>query len=208
MLTSLLTWIQQHAALLLHWAHQHISELLTWMQQHAEPLLTWVHQYGPIALFVLLALGIIILPIPDESLMVAAGFLIGNGDLKPIPTILAAILGAWCGITISYLIGVYISPYIISTRLGAWLGLQGPHFIRTQAWFNRVGKWSLVFGYFIPGFRHFAGYIAGSLALPYKEFSRFAYSGGALWASLFLTLGYGLNQKGSAIIEFFTQFWR
>lgn len=179
-----------------------LENILVWINQYAETLLAWINQYGPIALFVLLALGIIILPIPDEPLMITAGFLIGRGDLKPISTAIAAILGAWCGITVSYCIGIYIGPYIIKTRLGARLGLRGARFKQSQAWFARIGKWSLVIGYFIPGFRHFVGYIAGSLALPYRQFSLFAYSGGLLWASLFLTLGYSINRNGDVIMAF------
>jgi membrane protein DedA with SNARE-associated domain len=192
---------------LLAWINQYTEHLLAWVNQYSEHLLVWINQYGSITLFVLLALGIIILPIPDETLMVAAGFLIGNGDLKPIPTIMAAVLGSWCGITVSYYIGAYLGPYIISTRLGEVLGLRGQKFVKTQAWFARVGKWSLVVGYFIPGFRHFVGYIAGSLALPYRQFSLFAYSGGALWASLFLTIGYNLNRHGDTIKAFLGKCW-
>lgn len=163
--------------------------------QLPENLLLWINHYGPIALFVLLALGILILPVPDELLMVTAGTLIKAGELNSISTVIAAILGAWCGITGSYLIGAYIGSYVISTRLGELVGLRGEKFAKAQQWFAKIGKWSLVVGYFIPGVRHFTGYIAGSLKLPYYQFSLFAYLGGAFWASVFLSIGYGFGDS-------------
>lgn len=170
--------------------------------QFIDSLLPWISQYGPFALFVLLTLGIIALPIPDESLLVAAGFLVGKGDLSLLSTLIAAIAGAWCGITVSYWLGRYLGPYIVASRFGKRLGLQGPKFQKAKVWFYRVGKWSLVVGYFIPGFRHFVGYIAGTLSFQYRQFILFAYSGGALWSSLFLLIGYLLQQQGGAIMEF------
>lgn len=174
---------------LLTWIYQLPSSLLAWIPQLADALLPWINQYGAFALFFLLALGIIALPIPDETLLVTAGSLIATGNLSLIPTVLAAIGGAWCGITVSYWIGAYLGTYIIETRLGKLLGLK-KKFKKAQYWFNRIGKWSLVIGYFIPGVRHFVGYIAGSLSFPYQHFGLFAYTGGALWATIFLTIGY------------------
>ena len=64
----------------------------------------WLMQYGFVALFVLLTVGIIALPIPEETLMLIAGTLMFNEKLPIIPTILAAFLGALCGITILWLV--------------------------------------------------------------------------------------------------------
>src|SRR6186713_1398799 len=80
-----------------------------------ETLLPWINQYGTIALFFLLTLGIIALPIPDEPLLMLAGSLIAKGELSMVSTIIASILGAWCGITVSYLLGAYLGTYIVST---------------------------------------------------------------------------------------------
>ena len=45
-----------------------------------EILSDWLIQYGSIALFVLMVVGIIILPVPEETLMVIAGVLIQKGE--------------------------------------------------------------------------------------------------------------------------------
>jgi membrane protein DedA with SNARE-associated domain len=155
-------------------------------------LLWWLNQYGSIALFALLALGIVALPIPDETLIVLSGALIYNGHLNPIPTILAAYAGGMCGITISYFLGRSCGHYVIH-KYGKWFGLTSVKLEKGHQWFERYGKWTLFFGYFIPGLRHFTGLIAGSVDLKYRQFALFAYSGAFLWASIFLTIGYFLG---------------
>jgi membrane protein DedA with SNARE-associated domain len=166
-----------------------------------DSLLPWITQYGVFALFVLLALGIVALPIPDESLLVASGYLLATGDLKPIPTAIAAVAGAWTGISISYALGHFLGYPLVNSRFGKMVGLQGKRFEKTRRWFYRIGKWSLVIGYFIPGIRHIVGYMAGMLSFKYRQFMLFAYSGGAIWAILFLSVGYILHEHGTALLE-------
>ena len=165
-----------------------INSLLLAVQTHSQPLL----DYGSIALFCLLALGIVALPIPDETLMVTAGFLISGGHLSPSFTITAAFTGAMCGISLSYIIGRY-GGHALVKKYGHWVRLTDQRLERTRHWFSRVGLWALVFGYFIPGVRHFTGYLVGAVRIPFNQFAAFAFSGAIIWASTFLALGYFLG---------------
>lgn len=153
---------------------------------------TWSYlliQYGSITLFVLLALGIIALPIPEETLMVFAGALMGKGILIVPFTVLAALAGSVCGITLSYLIGRTGGSYLLH-KYGSWAGITEWRLHRAKRWFERFGKWTLVVGYFIPGVRHFTGLSAGVTGLHFKQFALFAYFGAVLWISTFLSIGY------------------
>lgn len=154
-----------------------------------EFLISWLNEYGSIALLVLLALGIIALPIPDETLIVLAGAFIRAEHLNFFPTALAAYLGAMIGISVSYLIGYGCGHFIIH-KYGRWVGLTEAKFNKAHSWYEKYGVWTLLFGYFIPGVRHFTGIIAGSVEVKYKHFALFAYTGAFLWASLFLSIGY------------------
>ncbi len=165
-----------------------INHVLVLIQTHSEPLL----KHGSITLFFLLALGIIALPIPDETLLVTAGFLIAKGKLMLFPTSIAAYLGSMTGISCSYLIG-YTGGSFIITKYGHWIGLNEVRLARTRLWFNRMGMWALFIGYFIPGVRHFTGYLVGSVRIRYWHFARFAYSGAIVWATTFMTIGYLLG---------------
>ena len=64
-----------------------------------------IAHYGYAAIFVLLVLGIVGLPVSDETLLTFTGYLVFRGQLKLVPAFLSALLGSGCGITISYQLG-------------------------------------------------------------------------------------------------------
>lgn len=165
-----------------------------------EILSNWLLQYGSIALFILLTVGIVILPVPEETLMVVAGILMKNGNLNIITTVLAAYIGSICGITISYLLGRTVGHYLIN-KYGGWIGATPSRLERIHQWFERFGKWTLSFGYFIPGVRHFTGFVSGLTELDYKQFALFAYTGALLWVSTFLSIGYFFSHYCLACFE-------
>ena len=162
----------------------------------------WLTQYGSIALFGLLALGILALPIPEETLMVLAGILMYQSKLLIVPTILAAFGGAICGISLSYLLGRVVGKYFI-LKWGRYLGLTEKKFAQAHNWFETYGKWTLLIGYFIPGVRHLTGACAGVTNLHFGAFALFAYAGAILWASTFLSIGYFFSDYFIKIIEYF-----
>lgn len=146
-------------------------------------------EYGSLVLFILLVLGIIALPIPEETLLIFAGALMASKILNIPGTILAAVAGSIIGITLSYLFGRTGGSYLVH-QYGGWVGLTQKRLDQAKGWFNRYGKWSLFIGYFIPGIRHFTGFSAGTSGVEYRHFALYAYTGGVVWIASFLSLGY------------------
>ena len=68
-------------------------------------VLQWIATYGYAGIFFLLILGIVGLPVPDETLMTYTGFLVYKGTLNFAPALAAAYFGSVAGITISYWLG-------------------------------------------------------------------------------------------------------
>lgn len=165
-----------------------------------DTLTTWLTLYGPPSLFILLALGIIALPVPEETLLVTSGALMKNAQMDEFSTIIAALCGSILGITTSYLIGRTTSKFVIH-RYGSWIGITEARLDQAHAWFEKYGKWSLFIGYFIPGVRHFTGLFAGITELKYSQFALYAYTGAIVWVSLFLTVGYTLGHYLPVIFE-------
>lgn len=149
----------------------------------------WIIQFGWPAIFVMLSLGIICVPIPDESLLMAIGYLIFAGQLDPVAAVVVAIAGCICGITVSYAIGRWASGYILHHH-SRWLHISKRQLARGHRWFDRWGKWWLTFGYFLPGIRHITAVLAGTARLRWPTFALFAYAGAVMWVSIFITLGY------------------
>ncbi len=163
-------------------------------------LTIWLEHYGSFVLFGLLALGIILAPIPDESLMVFAGILLQQEKLALFPTLIAAYAGAMAGITTSYFLGRVLDKIFIK-KYGSWVGLNHERWDQVHDYFVRYGKWLLLFGYYIPGVRHFSGLLVGVTRLHYLEFAPFAYTGAFIWTTTFLSLGYFFGEKCLELIH-------
>jgi membrane protein DedA with SNARE-associated domain len=159
-----------------------------------------VSQYGYFGIFSLLMLGIVGLPVPDEWLMTFAGFLIYKQTLRPLPTIVSALLGSACGITLSYILGRTLGLYVIH-RYGAYFHITQKRMDRVHDWFGRIGTWSLLVGYFIPGVRHLTAIVAGTSGLPVWTFGTFAYAGAAIWVGTFVSIGYFFGDKWNQVFE-------
>ena len=159
-----------------------------------EQLPQWISHYGYIAIFTLLMLGIVGVPIPDETLLTLVGYLVLNGELQFVPAVASAFAGSVCGISFSYLIGVYGGGFIVR-KYGLMLGITDTRRERIHRWFDHAGKWSLVLGYFVPGVRHIIAIIAGTSGLRWPLFMLFAYSGAFIWSAGFITAGYFIGKK-------------
>ena len=154
----------------------------------------WISQYGYAGLFVLLLLGIVGLPIPDETLLVFCGYLVWKGHLRLPTAFLAGFGGSICGISLSYFLGRYLGRRLVA-QFGRYIGLTEQRMARVHDWFERIGEWLLAIGYFIPGVRHFTAVVAGTSGLEFPKFALFAYSGAAVWVAVFLSLGYSMGER-------------
>lgn len=160
----------------------------------------WVAAHGYGALFFLLTLGIVGLPVPDETLLVFTGYLISKGTLQWEGAVAAAILGSWCGITLSYFIGRTLGLNVVH-RFGKYMHMNDDRLNRVHAWFDRAGHWALFGGYYIAGVRHFTAVIAGTSRLEFPTFALYAWSGAACWVAVFVTIGYYLGEDWRQIAE-------
>ena len=154
----------------------------------------WVTQYGYIGIFSLLMLGIVGLPIPDETVLAFAGYLVYRGQLSPLPTLASALAGSICGITLSYTLGRLAGHWLIE-KYGSKLHIPAERVRRIHDWFHRLGRFTLTAGYYIPGGRHVIAYLAGASKLELPVFALFAYSGALIWSSTFIVLGYVLGDR-------------
>jgi membrane protein DedA with SNARE-associated domain len=154
----------------------------------------FVIAYGYLAVFSLLMLGIVGLPVPDEWVLTFAGYLAFKGYFHPVPILASAVLGSVCGISVSYGLGRTLGNVLVR-RYGRWFRVTDEKMERVRGWFDRTGRWSLTIGYFIPGFRHVAGVIAGTSKLRFPVFALFAYTGASVWSASFVAIGYFTGEE-------------
>ncbi len=159
-------------------------------------IIHWIAVHGYGVIFVLFALGIFGLPLPNEWLLAYLGFLIFKGKLLPLPTVIAAVAGAICGMTINYALGRTFGLYVVH-KFGRFLHITQEQLDRLHAWFERSGRWVILFGYYLPGVRHLTAFVAGASRMSFPEFAVYGYTGGFLWACTFIALGYFLEDRWS-----------
>ncbi|MGA6970327.1 MAG: DedA family protein [Candidatus Binatus sp.] len=151
----------------------------------AELLSTW----GYLGIFVAVFVGNLGVPVPEETVMLAAGFLAGQAllDLRLVyvVVILSAVTGDCCG---------YIIGRTGGQRLLAGLAVTFP-FVRTryerlQLFFQTHGSKAVFMARFITGVRFMAGPMAGACGMPFFQFLGWNVLGAIVWCSLVVTVGY------------------
>ena len=167
------------------------------MLQSMQP---WLDQYGNLAIFVILMLGMLWLPLPEETFLTALGILIRHCRLDPVATAVVAFAGTGVGVTGMYLLGRSVG-YGVIHRFGRMVRITPQRLKRAHDWFDRHGKWTLTFGYYIPYVRHINALVAGASRIRYGEFALFAYPGGAVWVVTFLSLGYFVGDSLPMIVQ-------
>ncbi|WP_018663311.1 VTT domain-containing protein [Heyndrickxia acidiproducens] len=153
-----------------------------------ESITTYVDQYGYIVLLLALLLEMIAIPVPGEVLMSYTGYMVHQGQLNWIFSIIIAWTGTTIGMTTAFFIGQRLgAPFL--HKHGHLIHLGPEQLEKTSGWFNKYGNKLLVVAYFIPGVRHITGYFSGITRLPFRTFAKFAYSGAFVWTTTFISLG-------------------
>lgn len=148
----------------------------------------YIDQFGYIVLFIALMLEMIAFPLPGEVLMSYCGFLVYQGHLNWVLSILIAGIGTSIGMTLAYWIGYKLgSPFF--EKYGRRFHMGPERIDKTSHWFSKHGNKLLIIAYFIPGVRHITGYFSGITRIPFRTYALFAYSGAFLWVTVFITLG-------------------
>jgi membrane protein DedA with SNARE-associated domain len=157
-------------------------------------LLLTITKYSYFGIFVALGLGILGFPLPDETLIAFAGFLVYEGKLNYLYAFAVCFIGSSSGVTLGYFLGRTFGNRLIK-RYSTRLNVDPDHIQNAKKFYLRYGKFALFAGYFIPGVRHLTAIFAGTSIMPYPVFAAFAYSGAALWSIVFMNLGFFLGEK-------------
>lgn len=162
-------------------------------------MLYYISNYGSLALLILLAIGFVGIPLPEQTLLTFTGFLVAQGGINYFIAILSAATGIILGITISYFIGHYLGiPFL--ENYGYLLGLNSHRLAKAENWYNKYGKLILTFGFFVPGLRHFISYFAGISNWSYSTFALYAIPGAFLWTIFFISIGAILGENWQAFL--------
>ncbi|MFC3886155.1 DedA family protein [Bacillus songklensis] len=149
----------------------------------------YIRLFGPIVIFVILFCGIVGIPAPEESFLLLLGVLISKNQLSLDRSLLNAFLGTSVGMVVAYVAGYFIgAPFLY--KYGKYIGFNEEKLRKAEKGFSKYGKWTILFGFFIPGLRQLSPYLAGISHYTFWLFLILSVSGSAIWTCTFLFLGY------------------
>jgi membrane protein DedA with SNARE-associated domain len=153
--------------------------------------------YGYWAVFAIVAMESMGVPLPGEMTLIAASVYAGTTHHLQIGlVVLAAIAGAILGDNAGYLVGKKGGARLLQ-RYGAYVHLDAARLRLGQYLFDRHGGSMVFFGRFLPVLRIWAGFLAGALSMPWRRFLVFNAAGGAVWATLMGVGTYMLGQTAA-----------
>jgi membrane protein DedA with SNARE-associated domain len=158
-----------------------------------------VRDVGYPGVFVLITLESTLIPIPSELVMPFAGFMASQGELSLPVLLIINSVAALIGSGICYWIGV-IGGRPFLEKYGKFF-LVRPHDIaRTEAFFARHGKKTILIGRFVPVIRHVISVPAGIARMPLRSFFLQTFLGSTIWGGALIVLGYyvGANWESFA----------
>jgi membrane protein DedA with SNARE-associated domain len=144
---------------------------------------------GYLAIFLVVAIESLGVPLPGETALLAGAALAASGRLSLIGVMAAAAAGALVGGGAGYTIGrVGGAPFL--ERYGRFLRLTPERLQRMHDFFARHGPEAVFFGRFIALLRTWAAILAGTARMPLGAFLLYTSLGAVVWSALFGLIGY------------------
>jgi len=153
---------------------------------HLAPVLD---HYGYLAVGGFIALEDFGVPVPGETILIAAAVYAGAGRLNIVAVGLIAILAAVAGDNIGFAIGFFGGRTLV-LRFGKYVMLTSERLAKAEGFFARYGSIVVTGARFIAGLRQANGIVAGAIRMAWPRFLAFNALGAALWVGVWTAVGY------------------
>ena len=154
-------------------------------------LFSLVERYGYVIVFLGVVLEGVGIPLPGETVLIAAGVLAHQGSLTLWETMVLGSLGAVVGGQVGYGVGRFGGrPFVL--RWGRYAFVTPERLGRAERFFERHGGRAVFLARFITGLRVFGALVAGMSLMPWGKFALYNVLGGTAWAVATVLLGYFL----------------
>jgi membrane protein DedA with SNARE-associated domain len=140
------------------------------------------------------------LPVPGETILLAAGFFASQGTFSLSAVIGIATLGAIIGDNGSYWIGRKLGRDFL-LRYGRYILLTKKRFNRIEVFFHKHGDKTVLVARFLSGFRVFTALFAGATRMRWPRFLLFNILVAVLWATTTAMLGYFFGKNWGLLVH-------
>jgi membrane protein DedA with SNARE-associated domain len=180
---------------------QHATQIPGFIKS-LEPLIT---HYGYLGVGGLIFAEDFGLPVPGETVLIAAAFYAGFGKLNIVLIILIGILAGILGDNTGFAIGKFGGHPLIE-KIGKYVFLTPARIKKIEDLFKRQGPKIVVIARFVEGLRQANGIIAGLSGMRWLSFLFFNVIGATLWVIFWALIGYFGGSHIETFIHFQTYF--
>ncbi len=149
-------------------------------------------------LFILIVLESTMVPIPSLLVMPFAGYLASQGHFSLPVILIINSTGALLGSALSYWLGAAGGKPLL-LKYGKYVFVRPKDIEKTEEFFAKHGKWTVLIGRFLPVVRHIISIPAGVARMPLIPFFTQTFIGSTLWGGGLMLMGYGLGARWEAI---------
>src|SRR3989344_2430077 len=128
---------------------------------------------------------------PGDSLLFSAGLLAAGGYFNIFYLYFGVFLSAVLGDSVGYCSGKKFGPRIFSRRDSIFFSQKNLE--KTQNFYAKYGKKTIVLARFVPIVRTFAPILAGAGSMRYRDFIFYNILGGFIWTTAMVLGGYFLG---------------
>lgn len=150
-------------------------------------LIQAVSEYRYVAMFGILFVSAMGVPIPEEPLLIASGLSVGWGNSQYHLAVLACLAGILAGDMWVYFLGRRGGRWFLGTRLGSWVFSEKRQH-RIERLYEKHGAKTVFLGRFIPAVRFGVFFFAGRHRMPIRKFLGLNALGAMVYAPLWIWL--------------------
>jgi membrane-associated protein len=152
-----------------------------------------VAHWGYGAIFLIVVLGNVGVPVPEETILVLAGYLVWRAELRISLVLAVGVVSAVVGDNLGYWIGRRYGASRIE-RYGRWIVGESPERLAAMRRFMaRYGPLGVFVARFLPGLRFMAGPLAGMLGMPPPLFVAANLLGALVYVPAAVGVGYAVG---------------
>ena len=170
-----------------------------------EALASPLEHYGLWAIFFLVLVEDFGIPVPGETVIIAASIYAGSGRLNVVAVGVVAFFAAVFGDNIGYGIGRFGGRRLVD-RWGKYVFLTPERLDKAEEFFDRQGAKIITIARFIEGLRQANGIIAGITKMHWLRFIAYNALGAALWVGTWVSIGYFAGQHINTIYSLITRY--
>ena len=164
-----------------------------------------LNHYGYWAILALVTLEDFGIPVPGETILIAAAIYAGHQQLNVVAVGVVGFAAAIIGDNIGFAIG-HFGGRALALRWGRYVGLTEERLTKAERFFERHGGKIIVVARFIEGLRQANGIIAGITGMHWRRFLGFNALGAALWVGTWVSLGYLAGNHINPIYHYITEY--